>query len=58
MDHEIREANERLIRVVEQARQGAKKLPPGIERKALLKQARQAEITIRWLSSSELRSPK
>ena len=53
MDHEIRQANERLIRVVEQARQRAKKLPPGIERDALLKQARQAEITIRWLSSSE-----
>jgi len=30
-----------------------KKLPPGSERDALLKQARQAEITIRWLSSSE-----
>jgi len=52
-DHEIRQVNERLIRVVEQARQRAKKLPPGIERDALLKQARQAEITIRWLSSSE-----
>jgi hypothetical protein len=57
MDHEIRRANERLIRVVEQARHRAKKLPPGTERDALLKQARQAEITIQWLSSSELRSP-
>ena len=52
MDHEIRQANERLIRVVEQAHQRAKTLLPGIERDALLKQARQAEITIRWLSSS------
>jgi hypothetical protein len=50
-------ANKRLIRVAEEARERAKKLPPGPERDALLKEARQAEITQRWLSSSELRPP-
>ena len=40
------QANERLIpRVAEEARERAKKLPPGPERDALLQKARQAEIT-------------
>jgi DNA anti-recombination protein RmuC len=50
-------ANERLIREADEARERAKKLPPGPERDALLKRARQAEITQRWLSSSELKPP-
>jgi len=54
---EIQQLNERLIYEAEQARQRAKALPPGTERDALLKKARQAEITDRWLSSSELRLP-
>ena len=49
------QANERLIRVAEEARERAKKLPPGPERDALLKEARQAEITQRC--SSELKPP-
>ena len=51
------QANKRLIRVAEEARERAKKLPPGPERDALLKKARQAEITQRWLSSAELKPP-
>ena len=50
-------ANERLIREADEARERAQKLPPGPERDALLKKARQAEITGRWLSSSELKPP-
>jgi hypothetical protein len=57
MEREILHANEHLIRVAEQARKRAKKLPPGPERDALLKKARQAEITEQWLSSSELKPP-
>ena len=49
---------ERLIHQAEQAREHAKKVPPGCERDALLKNARRAEITDRWLSSSELQPPK
>ena len=49
--------NKRLIQEAEQAREHAKKLPPGRERDALLKKARRAEITDRWLSSSELKPP-
>jgi hypothetical protein len=41
--------------VAEEARERAKKLPPGPERDALLKEARQAEITQRC--SSELKPP-
>ena len=53
------QTNERLIpRVAEEARERAKKLPSGPERDALLKNARRAEITDRWLSSSELQPPK
>ena len=52
------QANERLIAVAEEARERAKKLPPGPERDALLKNARRAEITDRWVSSSELQPPK
>jgi len=51
------QANERLIAVAEEARERAKKLSPGPERDALLKKARQAEITQRWLSSAELKPP-
>jgi len=51
------QANERLIAVAEEARERAKKLSPGPERDALLKKARQAEITQRWLSWSELKPP-
>ena len=50
------QTNERL-NATEEARERAKKLPPGSERDALLKKARQAEITGRWLSSSELKPP-
>ena len=55
---EIQRLNERLIHQAEQARERAKKLPPGPERDALLKNARRAEIADRWLSSSELQPPK
>jgi hypothetical protein len=55
---EIQRSNERLIRQAEQARDRAKKLPPGPERDALLKKARQAEKIGRWLSSSELEPPR
>jgi hypothetical protein len=48
---------ERLIHQAEQARERAKKVPPGCERDALLKKARRTEITGRWLSSSELKPP-
>jgi hypothetical protein len=51
---EIQRLNKRLTHQAEQARERAKKLPPGPERDALLKKARRAEITDRWLSSSEL----
>ena len=51
------QANERLIREADEARERAKKLPPGPERDALLKKACQAEITQGWLSSSELKPP-
>ena len=52
------QTNERLIpRVAEEARERAKKLPPGPERDALLKKARRAEIADQWLSSSELKAP-
>jgi hypothetical protein len=51
---EIRRLNERFIRQAEQARERAKALSPGPERDALLKRVRQAEMTDRWLSSSEL----
>ena len=54
---EIQRLNERLSRQAEQARKRAKKLRPGHERDALLKKARRAEITDRWLSSSELKPP-
>jgi hypothetical protein len=54
---EIQQANEHLIRAAEQARRLARKLPPGPERDALLKKARQAESTERWLSSRELKPP-
>ena len=50
------QANERLS-AAEEARERAKKLPPGPERDALLQKARQAEITQRWLSWSELKPP-
>jgi hypothetical protein len=53
----IQQANERLIREAEQARDRAKQLPPGPERDALVKKARQAEIIDRWLSSSEWKPP-
>ena len=51
---EIQRLNERLIHQAEQARERAKKLPSGPERDALLKNARRAEITDRWHSSSKL----
>ena len=51
------QANERLIREADEARERAKKRPLDPERDALLKKARQAEITGRWLSSSELKPP-
>ena len=51
------QANERLIREADEARERAKRLPPGPERDALSKKACQAEITQGWLSSSELKPP-
>jgi hypothetical protein len=54
---EIQRLNKRLIDEAEQARERAKKLPPGPKRDALLKKARRAEKTGRWLSSSELKPP-
>jgi hypothetical protein len=42
---------------MEQARERAKKLPPGPKRNALLKTVRQAEIIDRWLSSPKLKAP-
>jgi hypothetical protein len=54
---EIQRLNKRLIQEAEQARERARQLPPGAERNALLKKARRAEITGRWLSSSELKPP-
>ena len=40
---EIQRLNKRLIHQAEQARERAKKLPPGRERDALLKKARRAK---------------
>jgi hypothetical protein len=54
---EILQANERFIREAEQARWRAKNCHPGPERDALLREARQAEVIDRWLSSSEWESP-
>jgi hypothetical protein len=51
------QANERLIREADEARERAKKRPLDPERDALLKKARQAEITQGWLSASELKPP-
>jgi hypothetical protein len=54
---ELQQMNERLTRVVKEARERAKKLPPGPKRDVLFKKARQLEVTLEWLSSSELKPP-
>jgi hypothetical protein len=52
---------ERLSQFAEQARNAAKRLPPGPERDDLLFKARQGEAATnleRWLSSPGLQGPK
>jgi len=52
---------ERLTEQAKSLRDRAKKMPPGVERDALVRRARQAETASRinvWLSSSGLRSPE
>jgi hypothetical protein len=49
-----------LVQAAEEAKERAKALPPGAERDALLKKARQAETARhidRWISSPGLRPP-
>lgn len=51
---------ERLQKFAQQAREAARKLPPGKERTELLKKARQAETTASvndWLVSAGARAP-
>jgi len=52
---------ERLLGFVNSAREAARKLPPGAERKKLLRSALDGEAAAainRWLSSPGLRPPK
>jgi hypothetical protein len=52
---------ERLVEEAKRLREEAKSLPPGAEREALLRKARQAETgshMSEWLSSPGLRPPK
>lgn len=52
---------ERLTEQAKSLRDRAKKMPPGVERDALVRRARQAETASRineWLSSPGLRSPE
>jgi hypothetical protein len=52
---------DRLIKFTQDARTAAKKMPAGAERHDLLQKARDGEAAAkidRWLSSSDLRSPK
>jgi hypothetical protein len=52
---------ERLAEEAKRLREDAKSLPPGAEREALLRKARQAETgshMSEWLSSPGLRPPK
>ena len=51
----------RLAQEAKRLREGAKLLPPGAEREALLRRARQAETgshMSEWLRSPELQPPK
>jgi hypothetical protein len=52
---------ERLLDTARQAREAARKLPPGKKREILLRSARDSEAAAeinRWISSPGLRSPK
>ena len=52
---------ERLTRFAQNARDAAKRLPPGAERRGLLLKARDGEAAARidrWLSSPGLQGPK
>ena len=52
---------ERLQQASERLRGEARLTPPGVEREALLKRARQADVAAyinQWLSSPGLRQPK
>jgi hypothetical protein len=52
---------ERLLDAARQARETARKLPPGKKREILLRSARDTEAAAqihRWISSPGLRSPK
>ena len=53
--------DERLQRAAREAREGARRLPPGPQRDLLLKKAGQAETACRineWLASPGLRTPR
>jgi hypothetical protein len=53
--------DERLQRAASEAREAARRLPPGPQRELLLKKASQAETACRineWLASPGLRAPR
>jgi hypothetical protein len=58
---QLKSLEERLSEEAKRLREEAKLLPPGAEREALLRKARQAETgshLSEWLRSSELRPPE
>ena len=61
MSNRPTESQEKWKKMADEARAKAAKLPPGPERDALLKQARQLDTAIHlneWASSPGLRPPK
>ena len=61
MSNRPTESQEKWKKMADEARAKAAKLPPGPERDALLKQARQLDTAIHlneWVSSPGLRPPK
>jgi hypothetical protein len=58
---QVRSLEERLAEQAKKLREEAKLLPPGAEREALIRKARQTEITshmTEWLTSPGLQPPK
>jgi hypothetical protein len=52
---------ERLLGAAREAREAARRLPPGKKRETLLRQARTSEMTVqieKWISSPGLRPPE
>jgi hypothetical protein len=51
----------RLLKQAQDAREAARRLPPGKRRETLLRQARASEMTVqieKWISSPGLRPPE